>query len=114
MSAWILGLALGAGYLINKNLQMSSGMLEKAENDYNKAAGPSTNGVTSSEIRSAWADTEYTKFGDMHERLAESQKVDLVSKTEKHREVVSAYDTPPGSDHDIRGVLMTFDRYGPS
>jgi len=113
MSAWIVGLALAAGYLINKNLQVS-GLLDKAERVYNGAAKPSTDGVTSDEVRSAWANTDFTKFGDMQEDLAASQKLSLAAKTENQRALVEAYDAPPGSEREIQGVLLTFDRLGPS
>jgi len=113
MSAWILGLALGAGFLINKNIKVS-GLLDSAERTYNSAAAPSTDGATSAEVRNAWANTDFTKFGDMHQDLPASQKMSLASKTEDQRALVQSYDTPPGSEREIRGVFLTFDRPGPS
>ena len=44
MSAWIVGLAIAAGYLINKNLTVQS-RLTQAEAEYQGAAKPATGGV---------------------------------------------------------------------
>lgn len=109
MSAWVLGLALAAGYLINKNVQVKS-RLENAATEYNSAANPATDGVTSSEVRTAWANTEHTRYGDMSEDLMPAQKVQLDQKVQAQRDAVEAYDAatvPP-----IQGVMLTFDRFG--
>lgn len=109
MSAWVLGLALGAGYLINKNLS-HQGILDKAEQKYNSAAEPSTDGATSAEVRTAWANTDFARFGDMQEDLPKEQKRALAQRVDSHRASVEAYDNPPGSVAEIQGVLLTFDR----
>lgn len=112
MSAWLVGLAVGAGYLINKNLSMN-GILLKAEQRYNNAAGPSTDGVTSEEVRTAWANTDFAKYGDMHEDLSTSQKSALLAKQERQLASVEAYESVAGQP-EIRGVLLTYDRLGPA
>ena len=109
MSAWIIGLALAAGYLINKNISVRT-QLEDASAEYNKAAKPATGGVTSSEVRQAWRNTAFTRFGDMAEDLAESQKMELDRKVQVQREAVEQYDA--ATVQPIQGVLMTYDRLG--
>ena len=51
MSAWIVALALSAGYLVNKNLQVKD-RLEQAATKFNSAAQPADPGPTSQQIRS--------------------------------------------------------------
>ena len=104
MSAWIVGLALAAGYLINKNIQIK-GTLQNAEAKFNSAANPSTNGTTSSEVRKAW--TNVDNYSDMNSDLTLSAKQALHEKAEQQRNLVESYEAGPSS---IEGVLMTFDR----
>lgn len=109
MSAWVVGLALAAGYLINKNLAVST-QLENATAAYDNAAKPATGGVTSAEVKSAWRNTDFTRFGDMAEDLAQSQKLELDSKVQAQRSVVEQYDA--SVVQPIQGVMMTYDRLG--
>lgn len=46
MSAWVIGLAAGAAYLVNKNAGRN-GPLEDAKAVYNSGVTPSTDGATS-------------------------------------------------------------------
>ena len=46
-------LGLGAGYLINKRM-MIQGQLQKSVDEYENAAKPSDNGITSAEIRTRY------------------------------------------------------------
>lgn len=109
-TAWVIGLGLAAGYLINKNLQVS-GLIDKAQQNYNNSAAPSTDGATSSEVRAAWANTDFVKYGDMQEDMPKSQKDLLVARTEQQRQTIESYETPPGSVREIQGVLLTYDRF---
>ena len=109
MSVWIVSLALAAGYLINKNFTVP-GQLEIAEREYNsQRAAPSTDGATSSEVRKAWANTDFTRFGDMNTDLPKHEKRAIDQQVEIQHERVEQYDAP--SVPAIEGVLMTFDRY---
>jgi hypothetical protein len=109
MSAWIVGLGLAAGYLINKNIAVRA-RLDDATAEYNKAAKPATGGVTSAEVRKAWRNTDFTRYGDMSEDLAQSQKMELDRKVQDQQSVVEQYDA--SSVPPIQGVLMTYDRLG--
>lgn len=109
MSAWIVGLALAAGYLINKNISVRT-QLENASQNYNRAAKPATDGVTSAEVRKAWRNVDSTRFGDMAEDLPLSQKLDLDQRVQAQRAAVEEYDAP--TMQPIQGVLMTYDRLG--
>ena len=52
MSAWGIGLALGAAYLVNKKFHLD-GRLQQAVAEFETGADPSTDGVTSAEIRAS-------------------------------------------------------------
>lgn len=109
MSAWVLGLALAAGYLINKKIAVRT-RLDEAVAKYDNAAKPSTGGATTAEVKNAWRNTDFTRFGDMSEELAQAQKVQIDQKVRDQQAVVQEYDAsgaPP-----IQGVLLTYDRLG--
>lgn len=109
MSTWVVGLALAAGYLINKNIQVR-GKLEDSKAEYHSTAKPATGGVTTSEVRSAWANTDFTRYGDMSEDLTQSQKESLDARVVAQKEAVEQYDA--STVPSIQGVLLTFDRFG--
>ena len=108
MSAWIVGLAIAAGYLINKQAQIQNAV-SRAEAEYQGAAKPSTTGVTSSEVRAAWKNTNYSTYGDFNSDLSQAEKDHLVAGEHAASEAVQAYD---GTLPQIQGVMLTFDRYG--
>ena len=109
MSAWVVGLALAAGYLINKNIQVR-GRIEDAKAEYNSAAKPATGSVTTSEVRAAWASTDFTRYGDMSEDLTQKQKDSLDSRVAAQQQAVEQYDASVAPS--IQGVLLTYDRLG--
>tara|TARA_R100000951_G_scaffold115508_1_gene123806 strand:+ start:1532 stop:1864 length:333 start_codon:yes stop_codon:yes gene_type:complete len=109
MSAWVVGLALAAGYLINKNIQVRS-RLETSKAEYNTVAKPATGSVTTGEIRTAWANTDFTRYGDMSEDLTQRQKDALDAKVVAQQEAVEQYDA--SEVPSIQGVLLTYDRLG--
>ena len=105
MSAWVLGLALSAGYLINRNLQIHR-RLETATQQYQNAAAPATGGVTTEEVRTAWKDTVGTKIDTMAEELTSSQKALLHERVQQQRQVVDQFDAP--STPQIEGVMLHY------
>lgn len=107
MSVWIVGLAVAAGYLINKNLHLP-GQLEMSEREYNSQAEPSTDGATSAEVRKAWANTDFTKYGDFNESIPKSEQKKIDRQVVNQVEKVEAYDAP--ALPNIQGVLMTFEK----
>ncbi len=109
MSAWIVGLALAAGYLINKNIQVSN-RLQDSIAEHHSSAKPATDGVTTSEVRASWANTDFAKYGDMSEDLTRSQKDALNSNVQQQQQVVQQYDGLAATP--IQGVLLTYDRFG--
>ena len=110
MSGWVLGLGVAAGYLIKKNILSSTGVLENAAREFNNATPETTGGATSAEVRQAWANTDFARFGDMREDLSESQKLDLDRKREQARSQVESYETGSRGVDEIQGVMMTYDR----
>lgn len=110
MSAWVVGVAIGAAYLITNGLK-GDPQLELQKDTYNSSVKPSTDGVTSAEVRKAWTDTRFVQFGDMHADLATAEKAKLARQVQAQQSVAQAFDSgmnPP----EIQGVLMTFDRLG--
>lgn len=109
MSLWTVGLALAAGYLINKNLLTSKGTLENSESQYYSTTEPATDGTTTAEIRQAWTSTAYNRFGDFREDLSESQKLEVDRKRKLMRDQVEAFEAPVRLP-EIEGVMLTFER----
>ena len=109
MSAWIIGLALAAGYLINKNVTVRT-QLEDASAEYHSTAAPATGGVTSAEVRKTWRDTDHTRFGEMTEQLPEAQKRELDQKVQAQQAAVESFDA--STVYPIQGVLLTYDGLG--
>ena len=78
-AAWLVGLGVAAGYLINKNHAISS-RLDTSIAKYNSAAEPATGGVTSAEVRSAYKRIDHVKYGDMNPDLPRSEMDALVER----------------------------------
>jgi hypothetical protein len=110
MSAWVIGLGLAAGYLINKKMAIVS-QLETAATEFNSAVGPATEGVTTAEVRSAWKRTDHVKYGDMNSDLPRKQMDVLSAGEERAASAVEQFDQG-GSTPQILGVMLHYDRLG--
>ncbi len=110
MSAWVVALGLGAGYLINKNTIIQN-QLETSADEFNSAAKPATGGVTSEEVRKAHRRIDYVKYGDMNTDLLKRQKDALLEKASAAEEQAERFDSGPLSQQ-IQGVLMVYDHLG--
>jgi hypothetical protein len=110
MSAWVIGLGLAAGYLINKKMAIVS-QLETSTTEFNSAAKPATGGVTTAEVRSAWKRTDHVKYGDMNSDLPRKQMDELVAGEEKAASAVEQFDQGQQTPH-IQGVMLHYDRLG--
>ena len=102
MSAWLVGLTLGAGYLITKNLNVHS-MITNAAAAY-KTGTPADGKVTTSEIRQTYATPD--AFGPSTE-VNSQHKSEVEAKMYAHRQEVAAYE-PAASE--IQGVWLSLDR----
>lgn len=111
MSAWVVGLAIAAGYLINKNLTVQS-RLTQAEAEYQGAAKPATGGVTSAEVRQAWKNTDYDTYGDFNVDWSQQEKDRVVAREQQVAQSVQSYDEHAEALPQIQGVMLTFDRLG--
>jgi hypothetical protein len=111
MSAWVVGLAIAAGYLINKNLVVQS-RLTQAEAEYQGVAKPATGGVTSAEVRKAWKNTDYETYGDFNADWSQQERDRVVASERQAAQTVQAYDERAEALPQIQGVMLTFDRYG--
>jgi len=107
MSAWVIGLGLAAGYLINKNLQMTGQLNESIAQFENSGAEPSTDGATSAEVRKAYTRTDFVKYGDMNTDLPKRQMELLSAGEAKHASEVQEYDQH-GESAPILGVMLQF------
>ena len=101
-------LGLGVGYLFWSNLNAPK-QLEMLEKQYNSAAEPATDTVTTEDVRKAWKNTDYVKFGDYAEDLPHAQRLDVNNRMAKQAASVASYENA-GSVAEIQGVMMTFDR----
>lgn len=110
MSAWVIGLGLAAGYLINKKMAIV-GQLEKSAAEHYSGVKPATDGVTSAEVRSAWKRTDHVKYGDMNMDLSKKEMDVLVSGEERAASLVEDFDRA-GQTPQIEGVLLRFDHLG--
>ena len=108
MSGWLIGLALGAGYLVNKNMAFK-GQLDASVAKFQSAVNPATDGVTSAEVRSAHKRTDHVKYGDMNSDISTLQKERLEKNQTLAASEVEAFEM--GSE-PIVGVLMQFDKLG--
>ena len=105
MSAWIFGLALAAGYLINKNMTLQS-VLDKAESDFQGAAKPATGGVTTAEVRNAWKSTDYATYGDFNSDWSKQDVMGVVQAEMRQKGVAQNFEDG-GALPTIQGVLLT-------
>lgn len=118
MSAWILGLALSAGYLINKNLQVTD-RLEQATTKYQSAAKPADPGPTSKEIRTKQGDARYAsgksggEYDDFNQGTGSSraQMNEVVASQKAAAKKVEEYETQHRHP-EIQGVMLVRDNYG--
>ena len=116
MSAWIVGLALSAGYLINKNLQVKD-QLEQAAAKFNSAAKPATGGLTTQEIRDVSKDANYSvgksggRYDDFNPKGSRAQMEQVVSLQRNVAQQVQEYESAE-SVPEIQGVMLMRDNYG--
>lgn len=108
--AWVLALSLGAGYLLNKKLLDTTSLLDEAEKRYQGVKKPSSNGVTTAEIRETRKDTRFVKQGDMNEQLPTAQKLDLEKEQARLQEQERKFDAGPAPLPPLKGVWMSSER----
>ena len=111
MSAWVIALGLGAGYLINKNVLITNQLAESVEK-FNSAAKPATGGVTSAEVRAAHKRTDHVKYGDMSTDLSRQQMDALHQKRLAAASEAEQFDSGSSPPAVIHGVMLQFDRLG--
>jgi len=109
MSAWVIALGLSAGYLMNKNSQITT-KLEAAAKEFNSAAKPDVNNP-SEEIRQVQRtipDSERYQDLNMQDLTRTDVKQILKTRDSAH-EQVAAYEA---STYPIEGVYLNFDNHG--
>ena len=111
MSAWLIGLGLSAGYLINKNMTFRT-QLENSVSEFQSASKPATGGVTSSEVRTALKRTDHVKYGDMNTDLPRNQMDQLHEQQQLAASQVEKFDVGVDPPASIQGVLLHYDHLG--
>ncbi len=109
MSAWVIALGLGAGYLINKNLQIAS-RLETSVAEFEQAAKPAE-GLTSQEVRQVQRTVPIgDRYQDMNlQDLSSADAKALVQERERAHQEVQEYEAGPAP---IQGVYLVYDNRG--
>jgi|TARA_Y100000389_G_scaffold200801_1_gene242026 polyhydroxyalkanoate synthesis regulator phasin len=111
MSAWVVGLGLAAGYLVNKNVVLKNQLAESVQ-EFNSAARPATGGVTSEEVRATHRRVDdHVKYGDMNAALSKKRMDKLYSDEQAAARDAEQFDAAQGPAQ-IQGVLLSFDSLG--
>lgn len=111
MSAWVIALGMGAGYLINKNLTLTT-RLDESVREFNSAAAPAApSGPSSAAIRKIQRtvpDAE-TKLDMNVQHLSPQEITQLQQARQVAADEVKQYEAGPPP---IQGVYLTYDRGG--
>ena len=106
MSAWVIALGLSAGYLVNKNLQMTE-RLEQQVKVHQEEAKPADPGPTSEAIRTVQRTVpDADKYQDMNMQDLDKERVKLITteRERAHQRVVQFEEGPP----QIQGVWLNY------
>ena len=109
MNAWVLGLAVSALYLMNKNtaiagrLHHSIAEFQAGGNGVNEA----TDGVTTAEVRKTYRRTDDITYADINPEAPAQMREGLVSAQKRAAAEVQAFDSSESSG-PIVGVMMQF------
>lgn len=109
MSAWVLGLALAAGYLVNKNITMQNRLAEKAH-EFQQNAQPATP-LPSSEIRQVQRTVPLEeKFQDVNlAKLGKQRVQEIGAASDRASAEVASFEAAP---FEIQGVYLRHDNFG--
>lgn len=109
MSAWIIALGLSAGYLINKNMQLTT-RIEESVKTHHSAAKPATDGPPTETIREVQRSIPLAdKYQDMNAQDLTRREMDrLAGLQEARHQEVAAYEAP--SLPEISGVYLHLER----
>ena len=112
MSAWILGLALAAGYVVNKNLVLQTRLDEKAH-EFNQSAAPADPGPQSATIRAVQRAVPLEeKYQDVNlARLSKQRVQEIGAETDRASAEVQEYEQAP-VPFQMQGVSFVRDNYG--
>lgn len=112
MSAWVLGLALAAGYLVNKNVTMQTRLEEKVH-EFNQTSLPADPGPQTATIRAVQRTVPLEeKFQDVNLARLSTQRVqEIGDAADRALAQVEAYEQPT-SYPEIQGVYLLRDNYG--
>tara|TARA_Y100000768_G_scaffold36748_1_gene24012 strand:- start:924 stop:1262 length:339 start_codon:yes stop_codon:yes gene_type:complete len=111
MSAWVLALALSAGYLMNKNMIMQTRLEEKVH-EFNQSAAPADPGPATATIRAVQRTVPLEeKYQDVNlARLSNQRVQEIGAASDQASAAVAAYESQ--SLPEIQGVYLVRDNYG--
>lgn len=110
MTAWVIALGLGAGYLINKNLTMSQ-RIDESVKEYQSAAPQEGDGLSSEHVRQVQRrlpDADRYDSMNLDDLPPSDVRVLQRQREAAHQEVVEFESGPP----PIEGVYLTMERGG--
>ena len=101
-SAWVLGLALGAGYLVNKKMILAQ-QLDTAIAEHRKTE-ESSDELSGLLIHKAQSSKKHEKYGDMNQSLPQKDKDALLISQQESLSNVAAFESP--EPVKIQGVWL--------
>lgn len=110
MSAWVIALALSAGYLINRQLSVKQGLQERMA-EFNSHAKPAKPGPETEEIRKVQATVpDAEKYLDINvSELPRAEVKKLTAAREAAHQEVAAYEAGPAP---FQGVYLNMNDRG--
>ena len=103
-TVWIFGLGAAFAFIMMKQQQISSSILESAAAKYDSAYTPeNAPGATFKEVKQQWANTKATVEGDFSESLPAKDRNPILAAQRQARDEEANYD---GVGHHIEGVYL--------
>ncbi len=106
MSAWLLGLGMGASYLMLKKANMQQTLLDEAQTKFNSSAKPETVGPTSDAIRDIQGTVpNATRFENMSTKIPTTERLALEGAQKAQAASVSEFENAARLP-EIQGVYF--------
>ena len=103
-AAWVIGLGVAAGYLMQRKQVMQDGLTESVA-QFQNAAKPATDGVTTAEIRKTYNQPTFDR--DFHDDLPKSEIQALQSAQTSREKAEKEWDAAQGPQvAQIQGVYL--------
>ena len=111
MSAWVIALALSAGYLVQKNFKMNSRLEEAVQEFQEGNRGKEGETAAIRKVQRTVPDSE--KFDSMNvQDLTRKEAQELGRARQAARDEVARFESPEPTMPEIQGVYLHFDNRG--